>query len=368
VLEVKRNLVAADTLPAPTFVATGTHRVILSGSGYAGRAEFGGPGRTFNTLVVTNPAGAYLTGVTVSDTLELVAGSGEVFVTDRKSTAGTVVLSGDARLSGYAGFVVEGDLVAGPSTTVGVSPLWLNGPGGSTTIDGALTSLVVRFAGAGAVIDPGFTYTTVEVAGPVELSGRTVATSHVVVTDPGAALDLMGHTLQVGGNFTTASGGVLVMRSAADTLDVQGSATFDGGSTEGLLTAGVLQVGGYFAASAVSSPQSFAASGSHKTRLVGATTHTIALDTPGATAQRFNELEVPGMANFASGGYVTAALRLLSGSSFNIPDAAKIVDVEGVLQYNGSVSVCLTGILKYGTFVNGGTASYCTGSRLPAAR
>jgi hypothetical protein len=67
----------------------------------------------------------------------------------------------------------------------------------------------------------------------------------MVVDGASAHLKLNGHKVRMSANFTTQNGGVLDMTNAADTLDVAGSATFNGGSTAGLLTRGYMNIGSF---------------------------------------------------------------------------------------------------------------------------
>src|ERR1035437_9476312 len=105
------------------------------------------------------------------------------------------------------------------------------------------TSLVTNATFSGSAVLPnGFA-----------LTGNLTATGN---------LKLNGQTVSVTGNFNTSGGGgVLTMTNALDQLTVGGNVTFDGGYTVGLLTNGVLKVGGAFAQQWDSSYSSFAASG-----------------------------------------------------------------------------------------------------------
>jgi hypothetical protein len=112
-----------------------------------------------------------------------------------------------------------------------------------------------------------------------------------------ALLDLGPNTLQVSGNFATGSGGRLAMTNPAGLLTIAGSATFAGGAETGLLTGGVMNVGGNFTQSGAGSPASFDAAGGHRVVFTGAAAlHTVNFGTPGAgaAASHFQNLDMGG--------------------------------------------------------------------------
>lgn len=77
-------------------------------------------------------------------------------------------------------------------------------------------------------------------------AGYTQLTGSISVTGTTAVLDLNGTELYISGDFATAGGGKLKMMDASDHLFVDGSVSFGGGSTAGVLTAGELEVIGAF--------------------------------------------------------------------------------------------------------------------------
>lgn len=100
---------------------------------------------------------------------------------------------------------------------------------------------------------------------------RTVVTgeplirgSHSSRIDVTGTLDVDGWAT-IAGNLRTLGAGTLRMLEAVDSLNVDSTATFSGGPTADLLTAGVLRVGGNFTQSI--GDGAFAAGGTHRTRL-----------------------------------------------------------------------------------------------------
>jgi hypothetical protein len=119
------------------------------------------------------------------------------------------------------------------------------------------------------------------------LSKSLRANSLVLVN--ASQLTLGGKTLQAN-SLTVQTNGLLVMNNATDSLLVSGTTSFDGGNETGLLTNGVLRLGGNFTQLASLSNSSFRATGNHKTVVAGTGTYTFA--TPGSSLSQFGKLFV----------------------------------------------------------------------------
>ncbi len=157
---------------------------------------------------------------------------------------------------------------------------------------------------------------TVNVSGTYTLAGRMVVTDLVIGTGGGLALG--GQTLVVTNLFNTTAGGTLTMTNPLDSVLVTGTANFGGGDETGLLTAGVLQVGGSLTQSG--NAAALAASGTHKTRLTGANpTLSIQSPGPGAGSSHLQELEWVGGGTLSlqSGAYVLGTTTLPAGGTLN---------------------------------------------------
>ncbi|MBX7118120.1 MAG: Ig-like domain-containing protein [Gemmatimonadaceae bacterium] len=98
--------------------------------------------------------------------------------------------------------------------------------------------------------------------------------------------------LEVGGQFSTLAGGVLAMTTATSHVRLLQGATFSGGSTAGLLTSGLLEVGGNFTQGTTAT--AFQASAAHTTRFMGTVDQSMIFSDPGidAGSSRFANLEV----------------------------------------------------------------------------
>jgi hypothetical protein len=144
--------------------------------------------------------------------------------------------------------------------------------GSAGTFGGSVT-------GSGLLDLAGGTYTlsaNLAVAGPLQVGGGSLVFSAT------------NRTVSVGGDFSTAGAGTISMTNAADSLLVTGNATFGGGAST--LTAGYLRVDRNFTQSGTAT--SFAASGTHHTRLGGAGVRTITFANASGTQYHFNRLRI----------------------------------------------------------------------------
>ncbi|MBK7351928.1 MAG: hypothetical protein IPI92_18905 [Gemmatimonadetes bacterium] len=235
-----------------------------------------------------NTAGNWSDGQVPTATTDVTIPSGTPF---SPATSGAVrqvrdltVQAGATLTMGGGGVNVNGSLDAAGLITGNVAGMSLGGTG---TVRGNVTG----------------TFFLLTVNGTYTLNGRLVATSVTV----NGSLDLAGHTAAVGGsgagnNFNTANNGVLVMQSPLDSLImVSGNPVvgFDGGSTAGLLTDGVIVMAnaGFstFRQDNTFNAASYAPSGNHKVVLATGTTLSLDFATPG-TGSHFNILDVSAQA------------------------------------------------------------------------
>ena len=134
-----------------------------------------------------------------------------------------------------------------------------------------------------------------------------------------AVLDLGAGSVSVIGSFSTSGGGVLRMTNVLGSLDVSGNATFGGGSTDGLMTAGSLRLFANFVQSG--NPSAFAPSGTHNTRFQGSVSQFVTFANPGlgAGTSHFHRLETNpagiGSLVLNSDLFATAALVVANGGN-----------------------------------------------------
>jgi len=230
-----------DGLVEDNFQPTGTNTVVLNGLAPQTVSFEGVAGQSvFQFLQVSNP-----TGVTFTSPVEV--------------NADVLTLNGTATVNGTTLQVLGDATFAADITLTQLSVA------GALSAAGGYAVTTTIFSGTGQTI-PALSYDVLRVTGTASLGAAVATTGNVEVNALGA-LTIGANTLNVGGNlFTQLGPATLVMSDPASVVDVVGNVTFDGGSTDGLLTDGVLHVGGNFTQGATASDQSFAATAPHATR------------------------------------------------------------------------------------------------------
>jgi flagellin-like hook-associated protein FlgL len=173
-----------------------------------------------------------------------------------------------------------------------------------------------------------------DVSGPI--SSQAVVTGTYAVAGQatfGFNLDIAGDlalngadTLTVAGQLATINGtGRLIMTDANALADVDGPVNFAGGSTSGLLTAGLLRITHDFITGGPNN-DAFAPSAGHTTMLSGSADQlvTFAVADTGTTGSHFGTLQVSttGLAIMRSPTWVTGNLLLTVGATQQIEDPA----------------------------------------------
>ncbi|MEO6068534.1 MAG: hypothetical protein ABIQ41_11225, partial [Gemmatimonadales bacterium] len=323
------------------FVQTGTNRLVPQ----AGDSII---------MVPTGPAGSRLQSIdfaTASGTVVLnglwVSGSMSL------SNPATIV---DATLGGL--FVVQGAVVqtdgqiVGPRLAVGSTMAYT---AGAYSVD------LTVFSGSGQIIDPSVPYRNIEVQYDASLGGSLdlFTGGYSAVVDNSGVLDLAGHSL-LAGLFHTEGGGRLKMASSGDTLRVT-SIQFNGGSTAGLLTAGLIQTGN-FSQTDGNSLLSFGPSGSQKVEIVnigfvpeGGYSLSMAASA-GDTASHFNRLSFLSTAGSRMFSNFYAADSLYINSTLN--GATHTVVGGGPIVIGTAAAVTLDTLRVLGTLFVDPSATY----------
>lgn len=152
------------------------------------------------------------------------------------------------------------------------------------------------------------------------------------LTIDGGTLSVGALTLLVNQDVSVVNNGNLLMSDAESTLNVFGSIDFVGGSHDGLLTAGQIQLLGDFSASG--SPLAFVSSGTHLVRFIGSANQEITFDTPGPTTQRFNDVDIrnfSGSVDFGSTVTVMGTFDQSDGDMSRTGPVGSFLDVRGTL-------------------------------------
>ena len=169
---------------------------------------------------------------------------------------------------------------------------------GGTTNNGGVSGVAVDtmiFFGTGQSAPPNgilIGTNSVRISGTVSMSQGNIP-GDLTVDGATAVLDIATTAgyLQATGNFTTKNGGKLKMTDAADSLNIGGTASFTGGATTGLLTAGTITTMG----DVTTVGTAFDASGTHTLLMANTAAKTLTSD-PGSTTVGFQNL------HFANGG------------------------------------------------------------------
>ncbi|MGB7213214.1 MAG: hypothetical protein WBC97_11395 [Gemmatimonadales bacterium] len=258
------------------FYATGTHRTVFTGAA-GNNIQYATLATQFNKLDIIGAGGTELfrTTMVVADSLQI-------------RQAGYLWDNGQERV------VALGPVVADSQGYLSLDTLEVHSTL-SVPLDTNFYVTTTRFAGTNQAIPSNLSYLNVDILGTVHPTAKFEAQDTLNVL--AGSLDANGQTVIADSAFNTSGTGTLTMTNPADSVLVFGPATFDGGSTAGLLTAGVLQTP-TFRQTASNSAASFAASGSHRLEIVQPQTccggEQIDFHTAGAGASQAQNLVISG--------------------------------------------------------------------------
>jgi len=215
----------------------------------------------------------------------------------------------------------DGGLVLGPGNVV------MNGVGAS--VRGSFPNLTLN--------------AQVSANGAVTATGRVLVNGNLIVG---------GQTVQTG-SLLIEGDGVLTMQDPQDVVRALSYAEFNGASTDGLLTAGVLALGGDFLQSnndGAGATDSFAASGTHRVVFEGSA-QSVFFYTPGSGAftSHFQEVELADV-----GGSVSLSNATVSGQLRSATGVAPTLFGNNTLLELGGVDVDGLVIDNMGLSINGG--------------
>jgi hypothetical protein len=290
-----------------TFVASGSHKVVLDGTGTQKiDLHLGGEvSSRFQNLTLSNPDSVtFATFGVVQDTARLTAG---------KAVGGPVAIG---------------------NALINAGGTWRPG---STHFNGP-TAYVPNAIGSDVYFDH-----------DLQLASNLTTTDSVFVQD--YVLHLGGHRLTVGGSFRDTGAGKLEMLTAADTLAVGKNVYM--WQDEGLATdtAGVLMFGRDFTVDGVFG--TIQAGGSHKVVFTGGGAGTLHL----ASGSSLNDLALTGAGTLTVAGELDLSrdVSLAAASHLVVPDSTS-VDVQGALSNAGLIDVQAGGSLGVHSHItNSGT-------------
>ncbi|HMV31535.1 MAG TPA: hypothetical protein PKA50_05380 [Gemmatimonadales bacterium] len=338
------NFTQGGTPSVPGFAASGSNLVRLEG-GTTTLTTVGSNATTvFANLGIATSGPVTLNSTTSGFNMD---GTGTLDI--QTPVAVTYVQAGSAGALSFAGgtFTAAGSTVSGPhvslfpgSTILGGwtvdSTGWAQGAAASLQVPNTLSyNHLILEQGNNFFFDPG----TFSIPGSLIMRVVNAGVIHAhdiggvrTLLNVGGLTQVFGHLQMEGGTLTTGSldvatlggsRGFLSMLSIADSVTVLGNANFNGGSTSGLLTAGVLRIGGNFTQGTGSSVAAFAPSGTHLTQLGAAAARTVSFASPGAGAagSHFQALDL----SAATGGLTLLTAGTIADSVLASNTSAKLI-------------------------------------------
>lgn len=287
-LDVAGNFTQAGATNA--FAPTGSFRTLISSTANTQTISFANPGASsFRRLeVLSGERGvAIASDVVVNDSLVLLAGAWNYDLTGVGGTERLTVVGG-LRLAQATGSARLAPPVLLLSTPPSVAP-FIGGTRGMSPD----TTVYVGTGVTSLPVGSGIRYNSVRLANGqiVAMPSDTIAGDLHVAS--GRASFASASTFRIGGKLRTTGTGTLGMSNAAAAVTVVDSAVFSGGSTSGLLTAGLLRLSGAFVQEGATT-SAFRATGAHRTAFVGSAVQRVRMNNAGsaATASRFQSVEL----------------------------------------------------------------------------
>jgi hypothetical protein len=276
-----------------TFNPSGNHTVIFDGTAEQTiYLQFPGEKtHRFQNMIVDNPVGV-------------------IFNSEVPILGDATILQGYVRSSGHA-ISLHGSLT--------------DSAGGNWQPTSTVVSSGAPSLPQGMVTDLSFDTLTV-------LQSDFSVTGNVTVTGKDGNLDLNGKNVTVTGNFATDGDGLLTMQDGAGDLTVSGNASFDGASTDGLLTAGRFSVGGNFTWVGNNEAYYFP-SGSHQTLFGGSTPQSILLTAGGGRVYHVQDLYINASADVTMTEDITVQGDLVIDGTFHL-DPGTTLTILGTLTVN----------------------------------
>ncbi|MEA3244570.1 MAG: hypothetical protein U9Q74_00290 [Gemmatimonadota bacterium] len=320
------NVTGTGLLPSPLAV-TGT---ATSASGTA-RVWNGTTSTDWGTASNWTPSGV----PGAADPITVAAGTPNAPLISVPSTIASLTIASGAQVTNNSTLTVSGSLTSGGGYDVIVGS-------GSVVLNGASGSLAASIHGTVAVTVNNGAYT---LAGFTEAYGPfTIASS--------AKVEVANQELKLHGNLVTSTGGKLAMTNAAGYITVYGTATFGGGATTGLMTAGTAYFVGAFSATGAA----YATSGSHVSQFIGnsASTQAIAYSPTAGTsmaAVQFSGSDAKVLSGAPAFGNVT-----LASTSAQVSGVGVTATISGNFVDNTSVFGTTGGWIVANTIIAGSNA------------
>lgn len=336
-LRVQRGHTGCCTSFSRAFDPSGTHLVVLNGSGPQSV--------TFSHTALTGDD-MRLNNLRIDNTGTVTIG--------RAAVRGTLDVAAGATITGDGPVIIGGELRTMSGSSFDVARVMLHG---STSVSGAFSPDTTWFDGTNQQIQGGLDYGMLIVRGTAVLVGDVQASTGATVTGVTSLLDIAAYELDVSGDFRVESAGQLRMTDASGLLRIAGDALFASRISEAL-TAGTIELAGDFTQQRGQSgccnsfQRSFVASGTHTVVLNGNGAQTVTFSHPGLSGDnsRINNLRIENgaMVTFGPAAVrntlevttpvtLTGAGRLLVGNLLSTV-AGSTVDVASI-ELHGAMNV-----------------------------
>jgi hypothetical protein len=317
------NVSGSGLLPNP-LVVTGT---ATSSSGTA-RTWNGTTSTDWATASNWTPSGVPGAG----DPITIPAGTPNAPTISAPSTIASLAIASGAQVTNNSTLTIGGSLTSGGGSDVIVGS-------GSVVLNGASGNLAASIHGTVSVTVSTGTYA---------LTGFTEAYGPFTITSSGK-LDVGAQELSLHGNLVTSSGGRLSMTNSSGFITVDGSATFGGGPTTGLLTAGTAYFRGAFSASGAA----YATSGTHVTQFIGNSGGSQAIAYSPSTGSQIATVEFSGSDAKVLSGTPTFGNVTLASTTAQVSGAGVAATVSGNFTDNTSAFAPAGGWTVANTVVTG---------------
>ncbi|MFN0100270.1 MAG: beta strand repeat-containing protein [Gemmatimonadaceae bacterium] len=324
-LRVAGNFTQGPTGVTNAFDASGTHRTIFDGTG-AQSITFANPTLSrFNRVefpAITHTA-TLQTNATVLDSLIMLGGGGATDLvgagtTQRLTVNGVLRMQISTSSPRLSVPVVEISAVPSVDAIAAAGRGFL--PDTAVYLGAAITAIPTN---------AGYKYNSIRLTtgGAVVVASDTIQ-GQLHTTSSNAFL--VGSVTHRMGKLRTSGTGTLTLNSFDHNITVVDSVIFGGGSTNGILTAGSMTVGGNFV-QAGGNTAAFSATGTFNTILNGTALQTVRFDNPGTTPTTSH------FARFTVGNASAAGIRILSpvhavtqlGSTFGRPAISLVSSTTG---------------------------------------
>lgn len=211
------------------FLASGTHRLVMAGTGTQVLYSFDYTSRADNGVQ------------------QLEVRSATTMCAHVRVFGTTTLAAGGSLVQGCGGYYLraDGDVATAAGSDVSVYLVDLRAPSGTSNVQGTWQPTYTDFNAPGQAVRGGLAYQNLRFFKSQQLTAPVQAIAGITVDGAGTNVVLNGQRLRSVASMGVSNGATITMTNAADTLDVRGTLDMGSGADHtGRLTAGVIRVGG----------------------------------------------------------------------------------------------------------------------------